>query len=227
MFISLEGLDSSGKKTQIDLLEKKLKENNFTVDRIDFPRYDTPFGKLVGAYLRGELGKLENVVPEASALLYSLDRYQYKKELEEKTKDPKTVVITNRYSQSNYAFQSAKFENENEQDHFIKWLEDIESRIPQPGLVIFLDMPPAAAKKLGHDTRKYMEGKESNYDIHEEDVTYQEKVRNVYLRLAQKKGWLVVRCAEKEGEEWKLKTPEEIHEKVWERVEKMLAWRDG
>ena len=225
MFISLEGIDSSGKKTQIDLLEKKLVEKGHKVERIDFPMYETPFGKLVAAYLRGELGKIEHVVPEASALLYALDRYQFKEELEKKIKTD-TVVITNRYTQSNLAFQGAKLEGP-EQDHFIKWIEDMETRLPQPSLVIFLDMPPQAAKKLGHDSRKYMEGKDTNYDIHEENSGYQEKVRQVYLRLALKKGWLVVNCAIKEGDEWKLRSPEEIHEKVWERVEKMLTWRSG
>jgi dTMP kinase len=159
-------------------------------------------------------------------LLYALDRYQYKDELEKKINDSQTVVITNRYTQSNLAFQGAKLEG-SEQDHFIKWIEDLESRLPQPSLVIFLDMSPEAAKKLGHESRKYMQGKDTNYDIHEENVSYQEKVRQVYLKLAQKKGWLVVNCAEKQGEEWKLKTPEQIHERVWERVEKMLKWRDG
>lgn len=226
MFISLEGLDSSGKKTQIDLLEKKLIAKGYKIDRIDFPMYETPFGKLVAAYLRGELGKLEHVVPEASALLYALDRYQYKDELEEKMQDQHTVVITNRYTQSNLAFQGAKLDGA-EQDHFIKWIEDMEARLPQPSLVIFLDMPPKAAQKLGHTSRKYMEGKDTNYDIHEESQTYQEKVRQVYLNLAHKKGWLVVNCATEENDEWKIKTPEEIHEKVWERVEKMLTWRSG
>ncbi|MBI4214960.1 dTMP kinase [archaeon] len=222
MFLVLEGLDSSGKKTQIDMLVEKIKAAGKPFERLDFPRYDTTFGKMVATYLRGELGKKEELEPESTAMLFTLDRYQFKDKLEKMLAECK-IVIANRYTQSNLAFQGAKL-NGLERWHLIKWIEDAESRLPQPTLVIYLDMPPEAARELAHGDREYTHGKK--YDIHEEDLKYQEEVRRVYLDLAARKGWLVVRCAEKKDENWRIKTPEEIHEQLWSRVSKVLEWGD-
>ena len=80
-FIVLEGIDSAGKKTQTQLLEKFLSGKGYKVKSLHFPQYDTDFGKLVGNYLRGEYGKLDELPPEIPCLLYALDRYQFKDQL--------------------------------------------------------------------------------------------------------------------------------------------------
>ncbi|MBI1973883.1 dTMP kinase [Candidatus Micrarchaeota archaeon] len=223
MFLVLEGLDSSGKKTQIDLLVDKIKTLGKPFERIDFPMYDTTMGKMVASYLRGELGKKEELSPESAAMLYMLDRYQFRDRLQKMLDDGK-IVIANRYTQSNLAFQGAKLSG-TERWHFIKWMEDSESRLPQPTLVVYLDMPPEAAMQLAHGDRDYLPGKK--YDIHEEDIAYQNEVRKVYLELAKRKGWLVVRCAEQTGKAWRIRPPQEIHEDLWKRVSTIIEWSDS
>ena len=128
MLIVLEGIDASGKNTQINLLYKKLKEEKYDAELIEFPRYDTPFGEMVARYLRGEFGPRDKVSPELASLLYIADRYQFKDELFEKLRKGK-ILIANRYLQSNMGFQGAKLSGE-ARNTFIKWLDEVESRLP-------------------------------------------------------------------------------------------------
>ena len=80
--IVLEGIDSVGKKTQAQELKKFLVDNKgLEVKLTHFPQYDTDFGALVGKYLRGEFGKLDEIPPEIPCLLYALDRYQVRNQM--------------------------------------------------------------------------------------------------------------------------------------------------
>ncbi|MBI4015783.1 MAG: thymidylate kinase [Candidatus Aenigmarchaeota archaeon] len=218
-FIVFEGLDSAGKKTQIKLFLERLKK---PVELLDFPAYSTRFGAVVGAYLRGEFGKKEEVGAELSALLYSLDRYQFKERMWDAIAQGK-ILVSNRFTHSNL-FQAAKLP-EGEWIKFLEWIEMIDSRMPKPDVVVFLDMPPEVGQKLGHKTegkegglegRDYLKGKQ--FDIHEEDREFQAKVRRAYLKAAEKEGWIVVFCAENGTP----RKPEDIAADIWKRLEPLL-----
>ncbi len=76
--IVLEGIDGSGKRTQLDMLAQALASRGVPFAQISFPRYDGFFGKLVARYLNGEFGPLEAVDAHFSALLYAGDRLEAK-----------------------------------------------------------------------------------------------------------------------------------------------------
>jgi dTMP kinase len=217
MFIVFEGLDSSGKKTQVEILKHRLENQDLEVEYFDFPAYATPLGQLVGAYLRGDYGPKEQIPAESASLLFATDRYQFKARLQELIKAGR-VVISNRYTQSNLGFQAANFSGR-ERDRMIRWIEAVESRLPQPDLVIFLDVPVSAAASL-LEGRAKTGGRAA--DIHERDRRYQEKVRKNYLSLARRGRWLVIRCARRTAAGWEVLPPEEISEKIWARVKKLL-----
>src|ERR1700758_5893037 len=94
--IALEGIDGSGKGTQLDLLVSDLAARGRTTLRISFPRYESSFGKLVARYLNGEFGSLETVAPHLSALLYAGDRLEAKAEIESALSRGK-IVLADRY----------------------------------------------------------------------------------------------------------------------------------
>jgi dTMP kinase len=50
-----DGTDGSGKKTQIDLICRKLDEDNIPYLKVAFPRYESASSSLVKMYLGGEL----------------------------------------------------------------------------------------------------------------------------------------------------------------------------
>ena len=72
--IVIEGLDGSGKSTQIEYLKNKLSGQN--VCQIKLPDYDSDSSSLVKMYLRGDFGKKpEDVNAYAASAFYAVDRY--------------------------------------------------------------------------------------------------------------------------------------------------------
>ena len=77
-FIDVEGIDGSGKQTQVSLLACALESRGFSVLSTGFPQYNSWFGKMVGQFLNGDLGPLDTVDPHFAALLYAGDRFEGK-----------------------------------------------------------------------------------------------------------------------------------------------------
>ncbi|MFO8022169.1 MAG: thymidylate kinase, partial [Perlabentimonas sp.] len=136
--------------------------------------------------LRGELGALNEVDPYVVALLYAGDRKDASEQLNGWLGNNKTVLL-DRYVYSNIAFQCAKLTNQEEQVKLRDWIYDLEYNyfgIPKPDLNIFLDVPfdftvSRLTKQRDGKDREYLNG---SSDIHEDDLSFQEKVRRVYLK---------------------------------------------
>lgn len=220
--IVFEGTDSSGKATQSRIFFNRLRESNSDCAFYSFPRYTCFFGSLVGKHLIGEFGNPHELPPEFCALLYSIDRYEIKKHIESEYFSGKTIVM-DRYVHSNIVHQAAKFVDIEERQIFLKWIENLESRMPQADAVVFLNMPTQAAQSLmqGND-RKESYRKGSKKDLHESNAQYLERTRKVYAELAQKYNWIVVNCAVFEKGKWKVKSKEEIHSEIWQKLEPIL-----
>jgi dTMP kinase len=187
-FIVIEGLDASGKSTQLGLLHNYLKTNNIKYKYLHFPRTDAPvYGDLIARFLRGEFGNINTVNPYLVALLYAGDRKDAA-ELVQSWIHQDYLVIADRYVYSNIAFQCAKVNNKSEREALKNWIIYFEyhyNKIPKPDLSLFLDVPfEFTIKKLGQDRkghdRVYLKGKR---DIHEDDIKFQQSVRDMYLAL--------------------------------------------
>src|SRR5580693_6594038 len=122
--IALEGIDGSGKRTQLELLAGAFQARGLAVYQISFPRYESFYGKLVGRYLNGEFGALEAVNPHFSALLYAGDRLEAKPEMEAALGTGK-FVLADRYIGSNMAHQSARMKP-SDREEFLDWLKRLE-----------------------------------------------------------------------------------------------------
>ena len=221
LFISFEGIDSSGKKTQALLLKKSLEQKNYKVKLYHFPAYNTTFGKHVAAHLRGEYWKGKKIIPEIAGLLYAIDRYQFKDELKKRLNSG-DIVLTERFTQSAMAYHGAMFEGE-ERMKYARWLEAAESRLPQPDIIFVLDMPVEASQILiqNRKGKGYLKG--MSKDIYEQKVEFQKKVRETYLELAKReKNWFVIKCANKIGNKWNIRIPEEIRREVLKIISKSL-----
>lgn len=215
--ILLEGGDSCGKKTQANLLAERLKKEGKKVEIIHFPTYQkTPLGVFVAKYLKGDFGSKESITPEIGSLFYSLDRYQFQKEIEEKLKAG-INVIADRYTASNI-FQAAKLEGD-ERFKIWEWIKAVDSRIPQPDATIVLHVPTNISKNLSSSKEQKNDlMKTGELDIHEADLDYQEKVRKTYLDIAEREGWFVINCCKEKNGKLEFSSPEQIHNEIYERL---------
>jgi dTMP kinase len=220
-FIVIEGGDSAGKHTQAKLLVKHLSQHKSKTELLSFPQYNTPFGELIAKYLRGEYGALTEVPPEIPCLLYALDRYQ-KLDYIQTGLTSGTWFVADRYTQSNFGYQGAKFDG-SERKRLIAWIEELESRLPQPDLVLYLHVPVNIAQEL-MQTREHKEylASDKKQDIHEQNPEYQQKVVDTYLDLVKERdNWVVIQCYnENIGE---LKSIERIHREIVDIIKDRLG----
>ena len=108
MLIVLEGLDGAGKSTQVKLLKEYLISKGVNLRYLHFPRYDAPlYGDLIGKYLRGDLGKIDQVHPQIVALLFALDRQDAAGQINSWLENGDCILL-DRYVYSNIAYQCAK-----------------------------------------------------------------------------------------------------------------------
>jgi dTMP kinase len=215
--IALEGIDGSGKRTQLDLLAHALEARGRSVMRISFPRYDSSFGKLAGRYLNGDFGALQAVDPHLSSLLYAGDRFEAKGDIESALAAGK-IVLADRYIGSNLAHQSERIPPE-QRDEFLVWLKHVEYVIyglPLEDLVVYLRIPaPDAYRLIGLKApRTYTS---LRHDILEADVAHLEQTAGIYDRLATQPNWVRVDCTNLAS--GILYSPEEIHRALLKAVE--------
>jgi dTMP kinase len=213
----IEGLDGAGKSTQIKLLKDYLLKQGYNCEYLHFPRTDSPyFGELISRFLRGEFGSINDVDPYLVAMLYAGDRKDAS-ELISGWLNKGIIVLLDRYTYSNIAYQCAKLHDVKKQADLMNWIIRLEFEhfaIPEPDLNIFLDVPfsftetKLSTHRKGAD-RNYLNGA---FDIHESSLSFQKRVREIYLSVSKNdKRLSVIDCSNKGGG---MLFPEEIFEKV-------------
>ncbi len=166
MYICLEGIDGSGKSTQIAMLEKWLNDIGQKVFRVR-----EPTGSDVGVLLRKMLASssaTEENVQRTLALLFAADRTILMREIQEAESAGKVVISDRCY------YSSMVYQNDGE------WISQINKYAKKPDITILLDLETETALKR-------CEGKD-----HFENIDFLKKVRNRYLELAEKEDFYVV-----------------------------------
>ena len=221
--IAIEGIDGSGKRTQMDLLHEVIAagEGGHSVYSTGFPQYDSWFGKMVGQFLNGDLGSLENVDPHFTALLYAGDRFEAKPKLQAALNNGQ-IVLVDRYVGSNLAHQTARVPPE-KRDKFRSWIEHLEYGIyglPREDLILYLRVPPSKAQKLvgQKSKRSYTAAKQ---DILEASLRHLEQAADMYDLLARKAPWVTIECFD--AARGALRSPKEIAQDVLAAVNKVTT----
>jgi len=209
--IIIEGIDGSGKSTQIKLLIKKLKQQGRPVRSIHFPQHGKDvFGNLIDAYLNNAFGPAVQVDYRLAATLYACDRFEAKSKINKWLQQGYWVIL-DRYAESNFGHQGGKINNAAQRLKVITWLFHLDYQVfqnPKPDLVIFLDMPVKFVMRL-------MRAMGKQYDGHESDQQFLTNSRRAYLQAYKKyKYWRSIQCVQNN----QLLTINEIHAKIWHIV---------
>jgi len=226
-FIAIEGIDGSGKRTQIEMLASVLGERGIDCVRVSFPHYEGFFGKMVAQFLNGQFGALDTVDPHFSALLYAGDRLESKPQIENALAEGK-IVLADRYIGSNLAHQGARAPRAKRAE-FLKWLKQLEYEIyelPKEDLVVYLHVPAKEAQRLvsKKGARAYTKRR---HDLQEANLAHLVAASQVYDELSKQPNWVRIECST-ELARWRpgrshsghvLRTPESIHAEVLAAVE--------
>ena len=196
--IVLEGLDGSGKSTQLHELGIYLDTLGYSIRKIKLPDYEDPSSSLVRMYLAGEFGSdPQSVNAYTASAFYAVDRAaNYLRKWKSDYLSDR-IILADRYTTSNAYHQLQKLPPQ-EWDAYLAWLEDFEYAkigLPKPDCVIYLDMPIEVSQRLM--THRYA-GDEQKKDIHEANVAYLKNCRTAALYAADRLGWHVIACAERD-----------------------------
>jgi dTMP kinase len=219
--IAVEGIDGSGKRTQVELLTNALRQRGYAVQQTGFPQYESWFGKMVGQFLDGQFGNLESVDPRFAALLYAGDRLEAKPALDAALHDGE-IVIADRYVASNLAHQGARCPREKRED-FIAWVRHLEYAIyglPKEHLVIYLRISPTQSQKmvLQKAARNYTS---ATHDLLESNLLHLEAAAEVFDSLAKHSPWTTIQCFDSLRDD--MRTPDAISAEILSAVEAVLA----
>jgi dTMP kinase len=192
--IAVEGIDGSGKQTQVRLLTRDLESRGYHVLATGFPQYDSWFGKMVGQFLNGDLGPLNSVDPHFTALLYAGDRFECKQPIVTALESG-GIVLADRYVASNLAHQTARSAPEKRAE-FRAWIEHLEYDIyglPREDLVLYLRLPPREAQTLiaKKSARAYTD---AAHDILESNIRHLQAAADMYDQLARASNWKTIEC---------------------------------
>lgn len=149
-FIVFEGIDGSGKTTQIKLLQMSL-TNHGIVSSISAEPTSLPSGIEIRKVLSGE----QNKTPLEMAKLFTLDRIAHNTDKTrgiERMLNDKVTVISDRYYYSSMAYQGAYTGIEK-----IIEMNINNPDIRHPDLCIFLDLTPEQSMKRIKNTRENLE----------------------------------------------------------------------
>jgi len=175
MFISFEGIDFSGKSTQIELLKDYLVDHNKKVEILR-----EPGGNEISEKIRKILldNKNEKMFAEAELLLFSASRAQLVREKIRPYLQKGIYVISDRFHDSSTAYQG--YGRGIPIDVVMK-IHDLAIGDTTPDLTFFIDIPVGIANE-----RKKKKSKVKLDRIELADIEFYNRVRSGYLEIARR-----------------------------------------
>jgi len=201
MFIVIEGIDGSGKSTQIDLLQKRFQAEGKKAMTTHEPT-DGPIGKLIRSILSGD----EEVDASVMAALYLADRLDHIKNPESgilAMMEKGFNVISSRYYYSSYAFQGEYVS--------LQWLISANSickSFLKADITFYLNIDPVITLKRLTESREKL-------DIYE----------NIEKQTNTHKDFMHAFDTTNDGENIVILdgtlSIEDLHEEIWNKVQEM------
>ena len=169
MFITFEGIEGSGKSTQIELLRSSLKEEGNTVEILREPG-TTQLGEKIRDIFLEKTNEKVDPITEAF-LLYASRKHLDQNFLQEHLKN-RSIVIADRYSDATIAYQCF---GKGLSEDFVQYIHE-KSDLLSPDLTFYLDITAEASKARIND--RELDRMES------ESLDFFNKVRAGYLEIA-------------------------------------------
>jgi len=178
LFITLEGIDGTGKSTQLRLLVQHLKKRGLAV-RVT----REPGGTKVGERIRKILldSTTSRLAPLAELALMYAARAQHLQEVIRPALEKGEIVVSDRYNDASIAYQGygRKLGVET-----VRAFDRIVCAGTQPDLTLVLDLAPRLSLQRAHGRQSRRKSKQERFEL--EGVSFQKRVRRGYLAIARK-----------------------------------------
>ena len=196
LFVVLEGGDGCGKSTQAARLAERLRQEGREVVSTREPGA-TPVGAAIRSLVLGG----EAIDARTEALLIAADRAEHAARVLRPALERGAVVVSDRYVPSSLAYQGVA------RGLGVSGIERLSAWATgglEPDVVVVLDVTSevGASRRTGPQDR-----------MEREDVAFRDAVRQAYLELAPRYGWVVV-----DGSA----PVDEVSEAVWAAVQAAL-----
>ena len=177
--ITFEGIEGSGKSTQMKLIARYLTERNVPLLITREPT-GTDIGRKIGDILfnRGH----HDMCAEAEVLLFCAARAQHVREKIIPAINQNKVILCDRFSDATYAYQGAARGLDAE---FIKLINDYSSLGIKPALTLLFDLPVEAGLKRAMDRDNLLQDSSSIDRFEKESIDFHNRVRQGYLDILQ------------------------------------------
>ena len=204
LFITFEGVEGSGKTTQIRRLKKY-----FAQKGIHCKVTREPGGCSIGEKIRKILLNPDHceMVPATELLLYEAARAQHVKEVIKPFLEKEGVVLCDRFSDATLAYQGYGRRID------LKWIQrlnHLSSQGIRPDVTFLLDCPSdVGLKRAIQRNRRLKQEREERFE--REEIEFHRRVRKGYLAIARKEPRRVKVIDTRQGEE-----------KVFEKIRKIV-----
>ena len=185
-FITFEGIEGSGKTTQINLLAEHLKNKGYDV-LVSREPGGTPLGEKIRHLLLDP--QYDSMDYRTEILLYAADRAQHVKEKIKPALKKGKIVISDRFADSNLAYQAAGRGLDYEIVYQINdWVIDST----WPDLTFILDIDIKEGLKRARAQSFDAEGDRLEREVDD----FHQRVRDAYLKMAEKERFVLVNAGE-------------------------------
>jgi len=176
LFITLEGVDGTGKSTQLRLLAHYLKKRGLAVRATR-----EPGGTKVGERIRKILlaSATSQLAPLAELALIYAARAQHLQEVIRPALARGEIVLSDRYNDASFAYQGYGRELGVQT---VRAFDRIICARTQPDLTLVLDLPPHLSLKRAQGRESRRKSKQQRFEL--QGMKFHKRVRDGYLAIA-------------------------------------------
>ncbi len=204
VFITLEGIEGSGKTTQVEKLGDYFKQIGREV-KISREPGATQIGELIRDLLLNP--GLDSMNRRTEILLYAADRAEHQQKVIAPALEQGKVVISDRYYDSSLAYQG--FGRRIDLD-MIKKINRWAVRDLKPDLTFLLDLEA----EVGLSRARSLAFDDLGDRLEREEISFHRRVRQGYLQLARDSDRFVVIKADGDAEDIQKELRKEIEERL-------------
>lgn len=176
-FITFEGIEGSGKSTQIKRIAGYLTEKN-----VEFVATQEPSGTDIGRKIAEILFKREHghIGAETEMFLFCAARAQHVREVIMPALKQGKLVLCDRYSDATYAYQGAGRGLDND---MITLMNDYASMRLKPDLTILFDLPVELGLKRANARNNSLQEPSATDRFERENIDFHRRIREGYLEI--------------------------------------------